>query len=540
MLVDPGALTETPRSWFVAVTMVVMVVATKFAAAWLAGWYYGYTADARRVMFGLSVVQAAATLAAVLVGFNLNIFDETVLNGAIAMILVTCPLGTWTVDRYGRRLAIAMPPPEASPVFAQRLLVPVANPAFATQLLDMAFLLRDPTIPGGIYPVSIVTDKKETDEAVARAEKLLSHCLAHAAGAGIPVYPSVRVDINVSDGIVRAAKELRAGVVVTGWGSDHSVRERIFGSVMENLLDTCPSRIMFCRLLQPLNAARRLFVLYPPMSTRRPDLNQLQQDIRLLSRQIGADVHAYIYAEGMTELRRTIESVRLAVPLTLIESQTLAEARSRLFRAIGEDDMIMLPGERASGALWSPSLDSLHELIASRFPSNNLIVVYPPLVASENVLMREPEVLPAQSYRIYPVDVDAGIGLEDLLRKMVTAASASHPALTAEACMLLRASALAYPMEVGPGILLIHAHCEHLEQPALLVATGYDTLHFPKVDATSRVLLALLSPKEQTPGRHLQLLASLARRFQHPGTIEAIGAAKSSEEICRIIEARTA
>ena len=44
----------------------------------------------RRMIFGLSNAQAAATLAAVMIGFNLGIFDESVLNGTIVMILVTC------------------------------------------------------------------------------------------------------------------------------------------------------------------------------------------------------------------------------------------------------------------------------------------------------------------------------------------------------------------------------------------------------------------------------------------------------------------
>ena len=48
----------------VGAAMVVTVVATKHAAAWIAGACFGYDRDARHLMFGLSVVQAAATLAA--------------------------------------------------------------------------------------------------------------------------------------------------------------------------------------------------------------------------------------------------------------------------------------------------------------------------------------------------------------------------------------------------------------------------------------------------------------------------------------------
>ena len=145
--------------------MVVAVIATKFAAAWLAATWFGYDRDARQVMFGLSVVQAAATLAAVLVGFELGIFDEAVLNGAIAMIAVTCPLGAWVVDRYGRRMAqgtVRAAPPAST---GQRLLVPVANPATATRLLELAFVLRDPALPGAIHSLTVVRDEDDIEDA---------------------------------------------------------------------------------------------------------------------------------------------------------------------------------------------------------------------------------------------------------------------------------------------------------------------------------------------------------------------------------------
>ncbi len=73
-------------------------------------------------MFELSVVKAASTLAAVLIGYELEILDVSVLNGAIAMIFVTCPLGAWLVDRYGRRLAARSRDLIVQPSHEQRIL----------------------------------------------------------------------------------------------------------------------------------------------------------------------------------------------------------------------------------------------------------------------------------------------------------------------------------------------------------------------------------------------------------------------------------
>ena len=63
-------------------------------------------------MFGLSNAQAAATLAAVLVGYNIilpsgeRLLNEDVLNGTILLILVTCVVSSLITDVAARRLAL--------------------------------------------------------------------------------------------------------------------------------------------------------------------------------------------------------------------------------------------------------------------------------------------------------------------------------------------------------------------------------------------------------------------------------------------------
>ncbi len=536
MLVDPGALLANPRSWLVAATMVATVIATKYAAAWLAGKLCGYDRDSRKVMFGLSVVQAAATLAAVLVGYDLKIFDETVLNGAIAMIMVTCPLGSWMVDRHGRALAGQTLPRERAVVSAQRLLVPVANPEYATRLLDLAFLLRDTSAPDTIHPLTIVQEDAETDDAVTQGEKLLAHCLSHAAAADIPVHPSVRVDLNVSDGIVHAAKELRPGATLVGWGYEHSVRSRVFGTVMDNLLEACPSRLFFCRLVRPLNTTRRLLFPLHPLAERRRDLALLLRDAKYLSRQIGAEMRVYLSGKDSAKLRRVVESARPSRPVAFVESESLGETRSRLFADVADGDTILLPGERRSGVLWTPTVDRLPETLASRFPEANLLVAYPQLTTDEDCFRPEDDNADTEAFVLHAVDIDNGVDLGEALRGMIEVAFPGRARLISESHRLLSASAVAYPVEVADGIVLLHGHCEDLVQPVLIVGRG--SLELPGVKIKARILLALLSPKDQSPDHHLKSLVELARRFHDSAFAGTIANAASAEEVCRLFDMR--
>lgn len=535
MLVDLRALVSETRSLQVGVTMIVLVIATKYLAAWIAGKKFGYPSEVGNVMFGLSVVQAAATLAAVVIGYELKIFDDAIMNGTIGMILVTCPLGSWMVERYGRIMA-AQEQKRVEPVRReQRLMVFVANPESAIRLLDLAFLLRDTSLPGAIYPITIVREEGDSSDSVARGEKLLAHCMAHAASFDTQLYPSVRVDINVSDGITRAAREVRASAVLVGWGREQTSRTRFFRNIMYNLLDDCSSRLIFCRTVRPLNTTRRLLVPFPPLAERRLDLPEVLRETKILAQQTGADLQVYFTGQEDEAFRQQVQNTRPICPVTIIQSTTWGESREKFFRDIQLDDMVLLHSERRSGVLWTPTLDRLPEMIVSRFPEMNFLVTYPALPISRDSSVLEPipssDVLPA----MYPTDLDHAATVQDALEQMTQSAFVDHPEILHAALPLLVSSASLYPVELASGAVLVHAHCDKIDSTLLLVGSGKSGVPFPNLAMPPKVILALLSSKSNPPEVHLKTLAEVARRFHNKAIAREILKASSATEVCEIL-----
>jgi Kef-type K+ transport system membrane component KefB len=91
MLIDYTAFIKDFETIKVAGVMTVIAIIAKYIPAFITQKIFGYSADERRLIFGLSSAQAAATLAAVLVGYgiitgyeNFESYDEAVLkNGKI-------------------------------------------------------------------------------------------------------------------------------------------------------------------------------------------------------------------------------------------------------------------------------------------------------------------------------------------------------------------------------------------------------------------------------------------------------------------------
>lgn len=537
MMVDPSVLVASAYTWKVIAAMVGLVILTKFAAAWLGGWMYGYGPNERGVMFGLTVVQAAATLAAAVVGFEAGIIDEEALNGAIAMIMVTVPLGSWATDRFGRRMAMETPNDRrVTKITEQRLVLSVSNPVTAARLTDLAFLMRDTSVPGAIFPLTIVREQTDTEEAVGRGEKLLAQCMAHASSADVVVEPQVRVDLNPSDGVIRVVRELRASTVLAGWGGDHNRGTRLFGTVNQNLTLHCPSRLVLCRILRPPNTTRTLRLPFPPLAERREDLGVLIRETKLLAKQIGAKLHVYIAGQAAEEIRARVEKTQPGCDTQYTVEETWTEARRMMFEHIHEDDLVVLPQIRKNTLLWTPTLDRLPELISQRFPYCNLLVVYPAL-SSNPAAGPGPVALPATRGfpAVHGVDLPGNLGPEDWIRHLVLNGLQDDQEMGESAIPLLIDSAKLNPVELAPEVVLLHAHCGQKENSILLVGRGDRTGPFFDSPKSPTVIVALLSPRGDAPEIHLRALAAVARRFHDEDVVRAVQDADSAAEICTIL-----
>ena len=95
-----------------------MALTGKWIACWLTQKIYKMSVLERNLMYGLSNAQAAATLAAVLVGYNIilptgeRLLNDDVLNGTVLLILVTCVVSSLITERTARKMAMDDSQPE--------------------------------------------------------------------------------------------------------------------------------------------------------------------------------------------------------------------------------------------------------------------------------------------------------------------------------------------------------------------------------------------------------------------------------------------
>lgn len=383
MLVDVFVIFDGPRTVVLTLSFVGLVLVTKLAAAQVTGWHFGYSRSQIDAMFGLSLGQAAAALAIVLVAVDAGIpgFDRHMINATVLMILIISVISPWIVDRAGREIIRRQTFDDALiPETKQRILVPFSLASqYLEELLDLAILLREPTTQEPLRLVSVVPPNGDTDAKLAAAESILDGARSYAAGADVPADRQTRVNHNVASGIARAAVENRISTIVIGWDGAASRRQRMFGHVIDQVLLRTDQLVLVARAQLPFNATTRIVLFLPPGIEHNPGFPDALRHLTRLASHLGlTKTIVRLRFDEKSEIRNE----NIAGLSTFIDRRYVddwSDFRTYLQNQTTSSDLIVCMSARRDTMGWDERLQTLpHEI--STTVDGNFVVIYPALV----------------------------------------------------------------------------------------------------------------------------------------------------------------
>lgn len=517
MLVDFRVLVAGWDAWIVAGTMLFAVVSGKWIAAQLARPTLGYRADDAGLLFGLSIPQAAATLAAALVGFQIGLFNEFVLNGAILMMLVTCIMGPLVTEYYGRRVAADEERASAVRSVQQRILVPLANPETAGELVDLALLFRDPKSEAPLYPLTVARAGDDEETQVMLSEKLLASAISHTVAADVPARPITRIDLNIANGITRAVREERISMVVMGWNTQSTARTFIFGSVLDQVLKDSRCEVAVCRTVRPFNTHQRVVAVIPPTVRRELGFGQTLLTIRRLVGQLGCTLHLVASETEGQSIRRRADALFRQGTYRFTAVSEWNNLIPTLQRLLKPEDLLLLVNVREGTLAWRPALNRLPNSFATTFIAHSSITLYVPEGSSPSP---EGDDLALTGYTVQVPNALLSLRpeafLHHLLNVLLPGQGDAHERALYRLTQLQDEEAL----EVGNGIAVLHAHSSLAEQPELLVAQSASALPCFTQTGAVHTLLLLIVPANLPSPVYLALFQRVMRLAHQPEELE--------------------
>jgi Kef-type K+ transport system membrane component KefB/mannitol/fructose-specific phosphotransferase system IIA component (Ntr-type) len=543
MIVDVGAFIAGPEAWVVAIFMVVVALIGKYLAAWVTSKSLKYNMNELMSMYGLSVAQAAATLAVVLVAYDRGIFGlfgDAVLNGSVLMILVTCIVSPIITEKYGKLLALEEEDKPYDPTEApQRILVPLANPETSDALMDIAFMVRDKDSPEPLYPLTVARESVESDAEVAKGEKLLSHAVIHAASAEVPVSPMTRIDLNIANGIKRAVNEKRISNVIIGWNGQISARQRVFGSILDQLLAELDEMVMVCKIEKPVNTFKRIVVAIPPFSALEVGFAGAIRPLKLMAQQMGADLIITATEERMPVVQNRIKMIKPELDVVYSELHQWGVLPSWMDDNLEIDDLFVLISAHEGSISWRPGLDRLPRVIAQRFPELSFITVYPSETEVETSMIQG--TVPKDQNFISSERVLMEMGqkpVEELLKDIVETDNKKSRKLSEELVMRLLENSESYTPEVMPGILLYESRTSKVDEQKLYIGISKKGINVAGTANPVQTILVLLSPKTLDKQEHLKQLNAVVKMIKSGESNKKVLAVKDPQSVVKAMMAR--
>ena len=370
MLIDIHVIFGGGDALKVAGVMIVVALVGKWIASWLTQKIYRMSPLERELMFGLSNAQAAATLAAVLVGYGLiqpngeRLLNEDVLNGTVLLILVTCVVSSFITERAARRVAMDEAHLEESDSsrVPEKILIPVANPATIEYLMCLSLLIRDPKQKDNLVALNVINDHTESDRLEQQGKRYLERAAKIAASAGLQLQCISRYDLNIAAGIIHTAREYDATDVVIGLHYKVNLMDSYFGKLTESLLKGLHREVMVARFLMPLNTLRGFAKWVEHFCRMGATLN--------------CRVH-FFANEQTTHLLQAL--VRKKYSDTMAEFSRLDDWDDLLLLTgqVNYDHLLVVISARRGSISYDSSFERLPGQLGKYFTNNSLIVLYP-------------------------------------------------------------------------------------------------------------------------------------------------------------------
>ncbi len=379
MLMDLSVLVTSMGAWLTVAVVTFVAVGSKLLASWLTSKVYGYSNTENMVIFGLSTTHAAATLAITLVGYQFGLFDQQIINAVIVIILLTCILGPYLSEKYGKKLAVdqekAVLDDDGLP---ERILIPMGNPNTMESLLDLGFILKNALHSDEpLYPLTIVQkDLKEASNEVAHAERMLGRAIMYASGAEVSVKPLTRVDLNIGWGIERAATEERITTIVVGWDGSAGKKQKAFGTVIDNFLEHTYQRALITHIRQPLNTLERVILILPNNVVHKPGFEDAISIVKSIASQLSAKIKGLVIRDNLDAYQQVSERVHPNVEIEFQSIDSWESLYENDTKSVNSTDLVILISARRGTVAWQPILETMPRKLASR-NLENFIILYP-------------------------------------------------------------------------------------------------------------------------------------------------------------------
>lgn len=388
MLIDYRAFFKDMETIKIASVMIVVATTAKFLAAWITQKTYKFSVDERRLIFGLSNAQAAATLAAVLVGYNIitgetetgepiRLLSEGILNGTILMILFTCTIASFVAQKGATNIALL----ESADTITddednqEKILIPISNIETTDELVNLGVTIKSSRkSKDGLYALSIIDNNTVDGSADKKAKKILSKAAVAASATDNLLHELLRYDLNIVNGITSVVKEHKITDLILGLHINKGISDSFLGNLTEGILTKCNTTTLIYKPAQPFGTIKRHIIIVPENAEKEMGFPFWLIKAWNIARNSGAKLLFYATKETL----KFIDEIQLKHPIAceFIEFNDWDDFLI-LARDFHQDDNLIIVLSRKDKPSYQNNMTKIPTYLNKYFKKFSYILIYP-------------------------------------------------------------------------------------------------------------------------------------------------------------------
>jgi Kef-type K+ transport system membrane component KefB len=379
MLIDLKALLAGHAVLLVAFIIISAAILSKFLATYVMQLLFRYSSTERNLMFGLSTSHAAATIAVVLVGYQLNLFDSDLMNVAILIILFSCMLGSIVTEKAARKLSQIYKQDDKHEEFkqAERILVPLANPSTLEYLMSFAFTIKKTGSREPIYPLTVLHDDATASQKILQFNRNLEKYHIEASSTEESISPMVRIEVSAVDGIIRAVKEKMITKIVIGWNVKVSASNLILGSLLEKLIEKANKMLIIINIDKPLETFKSIKIFIPPDVQNEPGFDDCISTFLTFSGRLKKETIFFCETPVQNYLETQLTKQVFDAQGYRIIEYTEWSNFNNYAKSLALDELLIFINLRPKSFSYLSYLDNIPRILSRFYNDHCFVLVYP-------------------------------------------------------------------------------------------------------------------------------------------------------------------
>lgn len=386
MLIDFKVFFKSWETLEVAGIMLGASIGGKYLSAVATQKTFRLTKEEGKLIFGLSSASAAATLASVMVGYNIilsetetgepvRLLNEHVLNGSILLILISCTISSFISMASAQKIAEADNEDTVSGDSHEEesILLAINHEETVERMVNLGILIKAHSNTEDLFALNVINEDKN-ESSVKNAEKLLHQATDTAAAADVKLQALKRYDNDVINGVNNVIKEQKITDLIIGLEDEKGFSPSFVYNLYNGYLQNDDVNVLVYHAAQPLSTIKKYAVMIPENAHKEAGFFHALLRVWNIARNSGATIVFYAPENILDILQKIIKKANIEAEFIIMNTWQDGE---RTATQLKEDEALIILMAKRGMQSYIPQMRLIPELLNRYLNDNNYLLIFP-------------------------------------------------------------------------------------------------------------------------------------------------------------------